>query len=125
MEAFKGEWTMVSSENFEKILQDFNLDAKTIEMAKDAKQNVKFEANGDGVWTFTTISPIWNNAVSFKLGDQFEEHRKDGRQMLTKFYLSPDNKKLIHEHRSLNGELVVTNTREILENGNLRLVSQI
>lgn len=115
-----GEWKMVSSENFEDVLKEFGVGYLLRKMALTTKPNVKFEVNGDE-WTFSTISAIKCSVIKFKLNEDFQEETMDGRKLTAKFVLEND-KKLIQTQHDKDGNLVATITREITDDGKLRVV---
>lgn len=66
------------------------------QMAKTAKPSIEISISDDNVYTIKTITLIKTTSISFKLGEEFDETRQDGKTVKVRFLI---NKRIIrHLH---------------------------
>lgn len=118
MESLKGEWKMISSENFEEVMKKLGVGLLTRKIGATTKPNVRFEQNGDE-WTFTTISAIKTAVIKFKLNEEFDEETLDGRKVRTT--IATEGNTLVQTQKD-KGAVTCVITREIDADGKLKTV---
>jgi fatty acid-binding protein 3, muscle and heart len=118
--AFLGDWKLQTSENFEALMKELGVGMILRKIGATTKPNVKFSINGDE-WTFSTISTIKTSTIKFTLNQEFDEETIDGRKVKTIFTL--DNGRLVQTQKNEKGEVVCVITREITDNGELKVVA--
>lgn len=61
-------------------------------MAKTLKPTLEVEVAGDDQYTIRSLSTFKNTEIKFKLGEEFEEDRADGKRVKTVVVKEGDNK---------------------------------
>ncbi len=84
----------------------------TRNLAKSASPTVEVIVDGDS-YTIKTSSTLKNSEIKFKLGEEFEEDRADGKKVQTSVTKEGDNK-LVQVQK---GDKPVTIVREFSEEG--------
>uniref|UniRef100_A0A452IQ80 Lipocalin/cytosolic fatty-acid binding domain-containing protein n=1 Tax=Gopherus agassizii TaxID=38772 RepID=A0A452IQ80_9SAUR len=114
---FLGTWKLVSSEKFEDYMKELGVGFAMRKLGSLAKPTVIISADEDRL-TIKTESPVKNTAISFKLGQEFEETTTDNRK--TKSVVTLDNGSMIHVQKWDDKEITIK--REVVD-GKMVVVS--
>ncbi|KAG9510455.1 hypothetical protein GZH46_01006 [Fragariocoptes setiger] len=71
--------------NFDEFLKALDVSFLVRKTATTTKPKIEVVKNADGSYTFKTISTFKNSEVTFKLGEEVEEKRMDGKTVKTVF----------------------------------------
>ncbi|XP_075235565.1 fatty acid binding protein isoform X2 [Lycorma delicatula] len=82
-----------SSENFEEFMKALGVNFITRKMGNAVSPVVELTEK-DGTFTLTSNSTFKNTAITFKLGEEFDEETPDGRNV--KSVITQDGNTLIH-----------------------------
>uniref|UniRef100_A0A8C4VCQ4 Myelin P2 protein-like n=1 Tax=Gopherus evgoodei TaxID=1825980 RepID=A0A8C4VCQ4_9SAUR len=107
---FLGTWKLVSSEKFEDYMKELGVGFAMRKLDSLAKPTVIISADEDKL-TIKTESPVKNTAISFKLGQEFEETTTDNRK--TKSVVTLDNGSMIHVQKWDDKETTIK--REVVD----------
>jgi hypothetical protein len=88
---FEGKWKLDSSENFDEFMKVLGVGYLTRKAGGASKPTVVISKDGDK-WTMVTESSVKTTKISFKFGEEFEEHTADGRKVLSTFTKDSDRK---------------------------------
>ncbi|KAM3679005.1 myelin P2 protein-like isoform X2 [Ammospiza nelsoni] len=77
---FVGTWKLISSENFDDYMKELGVGLAARKLGGLARPDVIISMKGDIV-TIRTESTFKNTAISFKLGQQFDETTADDRKV--------------------------------------------
>ncbi|KAM9198555.1 fatty acid-binding protein 9-like [Dugong dugon] len=104
VEPFLGTWKLVCSENFEDYMKELGVRFAARNVAGSVKPTVSIGVNGDMV-SIRTENPFKNTAISFKLGEEFEEATADNRQV--KSIITLDSGSMIQGQKWLGKETTI------------------
>ncbi|XP_004386054.2 fatty acid-binding protein 9 [Trichechus manatus latirostris] len=104
VEPFLGTWKLVSSENFEDYMKELGVRFAARNMARSVKPTVSISVNGDVV-SIRMENSFKNTAISFKLGEEFEETTADNRQV--KSIITLDSGSMIQVQKWLGKETTI------------------
>ncbi|XP_053470368.1 fatty acid binding protein 7, brain, b [Ictalurus furcatus] len=79
MDAFIGSWKLVKSENFTKYLTALGVREEQIRVAQIIKPTITFYKDWDYI-VVKTVTSIHTGEIWFRLGEEYYEKTKDGRQ---------------------------------------------
>ncbi|XP_017119023.1 fatty acid-binding protein, muscle [Drosophila elegans] len=94
------------SENFDEYMKELGVGLVTRKMGNSLSPTVEVTLDGD-TYTLTTTSTFKTSAISFKLGQEFDEETLDGRNV--KSIITLDGNKLTQEQK---GDKPTTIVRE-------------
>ncbi|XP_016950156.1 fatty acid-binding protein, muscle [Drosophila biarmipes] len=94
------------SENFDEYMKELGVGLVTRKMGNSLSPTVEVTKEGD-TYTLTTTSTFKTSAISFKLGEEFDEETLDGRNV--KSIITLDGNKLTQEQK---GDKPTTIVRE-------------
>uniref|UniRef100_A0A674NXH0 Cellular retinoic acid-binding protein 1 n=1 Tax=Takifugu rubripes TaxID=31033 RepID=A0A674NXH0_TAKRU len=117
VEQFVGNWTLVSSDNFDDYMKTIGVNFATRQMGNMVKPNLVFSMGDDGFISMKSESTFKTTEIKFKLTEEFEETTADGRN--TKTVVTFENGKLV-QHQKWDGK-ETTIEREI-QDGKLTAV---
>lgn len=114
MVQLNGSYKLEKSDNFDAFLKELGVNFVTRNLAKSASPTVEVIVDGDS-YTIKTSSTLKNSEIKFKLGEEFEEDRADGKKVKTVVNKEGDNKlvqtqfgdKEVKIIREFNGDDVV------------------
>nr|ABU97480.1 allergen Tyr p 13 [Tyrophagus putrescentiae] len=112
MVQLNGSYKLEKSDNFDAFLKELGVNFVTRNLAKSASPTVEVIVDGDS-YTIKTSSTLKNSEIKFKLGEEFEEDRADGKKVQTSVTKEGDNK-LVQVQK---GDKPVTIVREFSEEG--------
>nr|ABL09307.1 allergen Aca s 13 [Acarus siro] len=112
MVQINGSYKLEKSDNFDAFLKELGLNFVTRNLAKSATPTVEVSVNGDS-YTIKTASTLKNTEISFKLGEEFEEARADGKTVKTVVNKESDTKFV----QVQQGDKEVTIVREFSDEG--------
>jgi len=92
MTDFTGRFKLTSSDKFDEFLKELGVGFMLRNLAKTSTPTVEFTKSGDE-YTMKTLTTFKNSEIKFKLGEEFEENRLDGK--LVKSKMVADGNKLI------------------------------
>lgn len=98
MAEFAGEYTFVSSENFDEFLKALGVNFLLRKTVGALKPTFIIKAEEDGSIVFKSVSTFKTTETKFKLDEEFEEKRMDG--VTCKSVVSQDGNKLIQKQQS-------------------------
>ncbi|XP_049709884.1 fatty acid-binding protein 9 [Elephas maximus indicus] len=104
VEPFLGTWKLVSSENFEDYMKELGVSFAARNVAGLVKPTVSISVDGDVV-SIRTESSFKNTAISFKLGEEFEETTADNRKV--KSIITLDSGSMIQVQKWLGKETTI------------------
>ncbi|KAH8283752.1 hypothetical protein KR054_000472 [Drosophila jambulina] len=105
--AFVGKkYKLDKSENFDEYMKELGVGLVTRKMGNSLSPTVEVTLDGD-TYTLTTTSTFKTSAISFKLGEEFDEETLDGRNV--KSIITLDGNKLTQEQK---GDKPTTIVRE-------------
>lgn len=78
MVQFVGKYNYESGENFDEFLKALGVGWILRNLAKTTKPTIEVSLDGD-VYTVKTITTMKTTEIKFKLGEEFEETRMDGK----------------------------------------------
>ncbi|XP_017062171.1 fatty acid-binding protein, muscle [Drosophila ficusphila] len=105
--AFVGKkYKLDKSENFDEYMKELGVGLVTRKMGNSLSPTVEVTKEGD-TYTLTTTSTFKTSAISFKLGEEFDEETLDGRNV--KSIITLDGNKLTQEQK---GDKPTTIVRE-------------
>ncbi|XP_044314960.1 fatty acid-binding protein, muscle [Drosophila rhopaloa] len=105
--AFVGKkYKLDKSENFDEYMKELGVGLVTRKMGNSLSPTVEVTLEGD-TYTLTTTSTFKTSAISFKLGQEFDEETLDGRNV--KSIITLDGNKLTQEQK---GDKPTTIVRE-------------
>ncbi|XP_037952337.1 probable fatty acid-binding protein [Teleopsis dalmanni] len=94
------------SDNFDEYMKELGVGLVLRKMGNSVNPTVELVKDGDN-YTFTTTSTFKTSAITFKLGEEFDEETLDGRKV--KSVITMDGNKLIQEQ---TGDKPTTIVRE-------------
>jgi len=106
MTDFIGKYKLTNSENFDEFLKELGVNFVLRNLAKTSTPVIEISKDDD-TYTLKTTTAIKNSEIKFKLGEEFEEARMDGKNVKTK--IVADGNKLI---QTQFGDKEVTIIRE-------------
>ncbi|OQR70003.1 fatty acid-binding protein [Tropilaelaps mercedesae] len=109
-DALIGTWKLESSENFDELLKELNVNIMLRKLATSAKPNVEISKNGDE-WTLRTVSTMKTTEIKFKIGEEFEEVKADGTKGKSTFTIEGNKLKQVSDNK---GKPYYT-TRELVD----------
>ncbi|XP_030373570.1 probable fatty acid-binding protein [Scaptodrosophila lebanonensis] len=97
MSAFVGKkYKLDKSEGFDEYMKELGVGMVLRKMGNSVSPTVELTQDGD-TYTFTTTSTFKTSAISFKLGEEFDEETLDGRKV--KSIITLDGNKLTQEQK--------------------------
>lgn len=85
---FDGKYKLKSSENFDAFLKEIGIGLVTRKLANTASPTLEITTDADGYTTIKAVAPFKTQTTKFKLGEEFEEERMDGKKVkVSKKYL--------------------------------------
>lgn len=93
---FAGKWKMTESDNFDEYMKVLGVGLVMRKAGATAKPVQEISESG-GKWTIKTLSTFKNTEISFTLGQEFDEHTADGRDVKSTVKL--EGHRLIHEQK--------------------------
>nr|ABL09317.1 allergen Ale o 13 [Aleuroglyphus ovatus] len=87
----EGKYKLEKSENFDTFLDKLGVGFMVKTAAKTLKPTLEVEVQGD-TYIFRSLSTFKNTEIKFKLGEEFEEDRADGKKVKTVVVKEGDNK---------------------------------
>lgn len=81
MERFLGAWKLEKSDNFDEVMKELGVNVLKRTAGNTVKPIHIFEDLGDGKYCFKTESTFTKTSCNFKLGEEFDEHTSDGRDL--------------------------------------------
>ncbi|EDW80925.1 fatty acid-binding protein [Drosophila tropicalis] len=110
MASFVGKkYKLEKSENFDDYMKELGVGLVLRKMGNSISPTVEVTLEGD-TYTLTTTSTFKTSAISFKLGEEFDEETLDGRQV--KSVITLDGNKLVQEQK---GDKPTTIVREFTD----------
>jgi len=106
MTDFTGKFKLTDSQNFDEFLKELGVNFVLRNLAKTSTPVIDITQDGD-LYTMKTTTAIKNSEVKFRLGEEFEEARMDGKNVKSK--MVADGNKLI---QTQFGDKEVTIIRE-------------
>ncbi|KAL7730041.1 hypothetical protein ACLKA6_009328 [Drosophila palustris] len=95
--AFIGKkYKLDKSENFDEYMKELGVGMVLRKMGNTVSPTVEVTKDGD-TYTMTTTSTFKTSAISFKLGEEFDEETLDGRKV--KSVITLDGNKLVQEQK--------------------------
>lgn len=76
--SFVGKYQLESSENFDEFLKELGVNFILRNLAKTSKPTIEITLDGD-TYTIKTITTLKTSVITFKIGEEFEESRMDGK----------------------------------------------
>jgi len=92
MTDFEGKYKLTNSENFDEFLKELGVNFVLRNLAKTSTPVIEISKDAD-TYSMKTTTAIKNSEIKFKLGEEFEEARMDGKNVKTK--IVADGNKLI------------------------------
>jgi len=92
MTEFTGKYKLTNSENFDEFLKELGVNFVLRNLAKTSTPVIEITKDDD-TYSLKTSTAIKNSEIKFKLGEEFEEARMDGKNVKTK--IVADGNKLI------------------------------
>lgn len=86
-----GKYKLEKSEKFDEFLDKLGVGFMVKTAAKTLKPTFEVSMDGD-TYVFRTLSTFKNTEIKFKLGEEFEEDRADGKRVKTVINKEGDNK---------------------------------
>nr|AAQ54609.1 Gly d 13 [Glycyphagus domesticus] len=86
-----GQYKLEKSENFDQFLDKLGVGFLVKTAAKTVKPTLEVAVDGD-TYIFRSLSTFKNTEIKFKLGEEFEEDRADGKRVKTVVVKEGDNK---------------------------------
>nr|Q9U5P1.1 RecName: Full=Fatty acid-binding protein; AltName: Allergen=Lep d 13 [Lepidoglyphus destructor]CAB62213.1 allergen [Lepidoglyphus destructor] len=86
-----GQYKLDKSENFDQFLDKLGVGFLVKTAAKTVKPTLEVAVDGD-TYIFRSLSTFKNTEIKFKLGEEFEEDRADGKRVKTVIVKDGDNK---------------------------------
>ncbi|KAH9405701.1 Lipocalin / cytosolic fatty-acid binding protein, partial [Tyrophagus putrescentiae] len=77
---FDGKYKLKSSENFDAFLKEIGIGLVTRKLANTASPTLEITTDGDYT-TIKAVAPFKTQTTRFKLGEEFEEERMDGKKV--------------------------------------------
>ncbi|XP_034113404.1 fatty acid-binding protein [Drosophila nasuta] len=97
MASFIGKkYKLEKSENFDEYMKELGVGMVLRKMGNSVSPTVEVTQDGD-TYTLTTTSTFKTSAISFKLGEEFDEETLDGRKV--KSVITLDGNKLTQEQK--------------------------
>lgn len=118
-----GTWNLVSSENFEELMQKLGVGFIKRKIGAKLKPTVIISRNEKGVWSILTKSPAKTLEIKFEIDKPFEEETLDERKVTTTVTIEDD--KLVQTQRDNGGNVVCTISREVSENDELVTIATV
>nr|8WKH_A Chain A, Fatty acid-binding protein [Blomia tropicalis] len=87
----EGKYKLEKSDNFDKFLDELGVGFMVKTAAKTLKPTLEVDVQGD-TYVFRSLSTFKNTEIKFKLGEEFEEDRADGKRVKTVVNKEGDNK---------------------------------
>lgn len=81
MEPFIGSWKLQSTEGFDEIMRRLGVNVFNRAAGNTVKPFHIFEDLGDGNYAYKTESTFTKTYCKFRLGEEFDEHTSDGRDL--------------------------------------------
>ncbi|KAH7641012.1 fatty acid-binding protein [Dermatophagoides farinae] len=111
MVQFEGKYQLESSENFDEFLKELGVGFILRNLAKTSKPTIEVIRDGD-YWVIKTITTLKTTEIRFKIGEEFDEARMDGKTVKTIVEMDGDNKMV----QTQKGDKEVKIIREFSEN---------
>ncbi|KAK2714012.1 fatty acid-binding protein-like [Artemia franciscana] len=92
--AVTGKFKLVSSENFDEYMKAIGVGFATRKIANSLSPTVEISVNEEGEYTLKTSSTFKTSEIKFKLGEEFDEERQDGKKV--KSTVTKEGNKLTH-----------------------------
>ncbi|KAH8358464.1 hypothetical protein KR093_000426, partial [Drosophila rubida] len=89
-------YKLEKSENFDEYMKELGVGMVLRKMGNSVSPTVEVTKDGD-TYTLTTTSTFKTSAISFKLGEEFDEETLDGRKV--KSVITLDGNKLTQEQK--------------------------
>lgn len=77
---FDGKYKLKTSENFDAFLKEIGIGLVSRKLAGTSSPTLEITTSDDGYTTIKATSPIKTTTTRFKLGEEFEEERMDGKK---------------------------------------------
>ena len=74
-----GKYVLESSENFDAFLCEIGVGFIVRNLAKTSKPEIQIEIRPDGTYVIKTVAILKTTTIEFKLGEEFQETRMDGK----------------------------------------------
>jgi len=131
MAGIEGKYKLEKSENFDNFLDKLGVGFMVKTAAKTLKPTLEVEVKDD-TYIFRSLSTFKNTEIKFKLGQEFEEDRADGKRVKTVVTKEGDNKfvqkqfgdKEVNIVREFNGDEVVV-TAQVADVTSVRTYKRI
>ncbi|OTF74944.1 Group 13 mite allergen-like protein (Lipocalin), partial [Euroglyphus maynei] len=90
MVQFEGKYQLESSENFDEFLKELGVGFILRNLAKTTTPTIEVVKDGD-YWVIKTHTALKTTGIRFKLGEEFDETRIDGKTVKTNVVMEGDN----------------------------------
>lgn len=90
-----GKYLLESSENFDAFLSELGVGFLVRSMAKTSKPEIHIEVREDGSYVIKTVAMLKTSVIEFKLGQEFEESRMDGKTVKVSRLQTPVHNNLL------------------------------
>ncbi|VDO16029.1 unnamed protein product [Rodentolepis nana] len=117
---FLGRWKLEKTENFDEVMKELGVNIIKRTAGNTVKPTHIFEDKGNGCYCFKTESTFTKTACDFKLGEEFDEHTSDGRDLKSVITIEGDVMKQVQ-----NGHGRTTYVERIVDGNLLKTVSVI
>jgi len=87
--ALIGKWGLTESENFDEFLKELNIGMTWRKLASSSKPTVTI-TNEDDQWSLKTSTLLKSSEIKFKIGEEFTEHRIDGKDVKCMCHIEGD-----------------------------------
>jgi len=87
--ALIGKWTLSESENFDEFLKALDIGMTWRKIASSSKPTVTISKEGEE-WSLKTSTMLKSSEIKFKIGEEFTEHRIDGKDVKCKCQIDGD-----------------------------------
>lgn len=89
---FFGKYKLATSDNFDAFLKEIGVGMMKRKLAQTSSPTVEFLKDENGNYIFKSYTPIKNSETRFKLGEEFEEDRLDGKKCKSVIEFSDGNR---------------------------------
>ncbi|KAH9420626.1 fatty acid-binding protein-like [Dermatophagoides pteronyssinus] len=90
MVQFEGKYQLESSENFDEFLKELGVGFILRNLAKTTKPTIEVVKDGD-YWVIKTHTSLKTTEIRFKIDEEFDESRMDGKTVKTVVVMDGDN----------------------------------
>lgn len=120
-----GTWDMISTENFDQIMEKLGVSWFKRKLAANLKPTVIISKKPDNTYSIKTVSSLKTSEIVFTLDTPFKEVTLDDKDVTTTITLDGD--RLVQTQRDLatNTKVICTITREIDENDQMITYVQV